>query len=175
VKKIIASKKQKKDRRLQLVAEGAPAPKTPGPATLDATIEALAEQLATLKNLAESESAIIRERDHSALSALQPQRSAIAHLLREATQTVRAAQRAVMTIEEAKRDCLLAQCQEVLGALGTNQRAIAAAKCAGQQRIQSLLQARQRAQGAVLVYGPDGQARAAGRWSNRRDLAPDKA
>jgi len=175
MKKIISSKKQKKDRRLQLVAEGTPAPKAPDPATLDATIETLADQLATLKSLAESEAATLQTRDHSALSAFQPQRSAIAHLLREATQTVRAAQRAVLTIEEAKRDCLLAQCQEVLGALETNQRSVAAARSAGQQRIQSLLHARQRAQGAVLVYGPDGQARAAGRWSNRRDLAPGKA
>ncbi|HEV8388697.1 MAG TPA: hypothetical protein VGQ35_02585 [Dongiaceae bacterium] len=163
-----------KSREPRITADPSPA-KVPEPAEFAASIDGLADALALLRPVVDAETAAMRERDSSILAEMQPRKSAIIQLLRGGTRVVRAAQRAGLATEEDERNLLLAQCRDMLATMQVNQRAIAAARSATHQRIQSLLQARQRAQGSVLVYGPDGQARASGRWSDRRDLAPTKA
>jgi hypothetical protein len=156
------------------VAEPAAA-RLPEPVELAASIGALAEAMELLKPIVEAEAAAMQRRDPSALSELQARKSAVIQLLRGSMRVVTGARRGGLKVEDAACELLLTQCKDALAAMQVNQRSIAAARSATHQRIQSLLQARQRAQGAILVYGPDGQGRTSGRWSDRRDLSPAKA
>lgn len=148
------------------------APRMPAAEELSASLVGLPNCFAMLSSVLEAESGGIRHPDPALSGALHQRKSAIAGLLRDTTRIVAGAQQSGMTIDTGARGAILDACQQALGGLTTNMKAIEAARTASHRRIQTVLQARQRAEGAVLVYGPDGQAKAGGRWTDRRDLAP---
>ena len=168
-----SSKTRLRRNRAAVAPEAAPKP--PEPAAFAATLAGLKDALDMLRGVAETEAGAVRHPDAAVASELQRRKNAITRLLRDATAVIAAAQQGGMAIDAAGRAQLMAQCQSALGALQVNCQAIAAARSAAHRRIQSVLQARQRAEGAILVYGPSGEARSGGRWTDRRDLAPGKA